>query len=345
VRDPLVVHWPAGVVDGGGLRRQFCHAVDVAATVLDVAGASLPEQFGGYPQIPLHGRSLVPTFRDAAAPAPRSVQYFEQMGHRGIWVDGWKATTYHEPGHPYDLDEWELFHLDSDFSECHDLSREQPDRLRDLVDVWWSEAGAMGVLPLDDRTIELFGSEVRPGTPHAATTYTYLPPVSHVPADASPLVGGRAWTVSAYVVVDGTPVSGVLYARGGHNVGHSFFVADGNLHFDYNALGTHHRASAPLDLRPGTHVLSARFDRAGPGGVLTIGTDGMDLASVEIPWVVRMLGSTGMDIGCDRLSEVVDDYRGPNPFTGRIERLTVEIRGRMAAEDVAATARVEMARE
>jgi arylsulfatase len=267
------------------------------------------------------------------------------MGHRGIWVDGWKATTYHEPGHPYDLDEWELFHLDADFSECHDLSGEQPDRLRDLVDVWWSEAGAMGVLPLDDRTIELFGSEVRPGTPHGGTTYVYRAPVSHIPADASPLLGGRAWTITAHVAVDGAAPAGVLYARGSHNVGHSFFVGGGHLHFDYNALGTHHRASAPLQLSPGVHTLFARFDRTGSGGVLTIGADGVELDSVEIPWIVRMLGSTGMDVGCDRLSEVVDDYRGPNPFTGRIERLVVELRSRMGSEDVATTARVELARE
>jgi arylsulfatase len=345
VRDPLVIHWPAAVTDRGGLRRQFCHAVDVAATILDVTGASLPEQFGGHPQIPLHGRSLRATFDDAGAPAPRSVQYFEQMGHRGIWVDGWKATTYHEPGHPYDLDEWELFHLDADFSECHDLSDEQPERLRDLVDVWWSEAGAMGVLPLDDRTIELFGAEVRPGTPHAGAVYTYLPPVSHVPADAAPLLGGRAWTIIAHVVVDDAQPRGVVYARGSHNVGHSFFVADGHLHFDYNALGTHHRASAPLQLAPGPHALFARFDRSGSGGVLTVGADGTDLGSVEVPRIVRMLGSTGMDVGCDRLSEVVEDYTGPNPFTARIERLVVELRSRAGAEDVATTARVEMARE
>jgi arylsulfatase len=169
--------------------------------------------------------------------------------------------------------------------------------------------------------------------------------VSHIPADASPLLGGRAWTITAVVVVGEEPLSGVVYARGSHNVGHSFFVADGVLHFAYNALGTHHRASGPLELSPGRHELFARFDRAGSAGTLTVGADGQDLASVEIPWIVRMLGSTGMDIGCDRLSEVVDDYRGPNPCTGKIERLVVELRSRLAAEDVATTARVEMARE
>ena len=344
VRDPLVVHWPAVIGDGGAVRPQFCHAVDVAATVLEVAGAGVPEQFGGHPQIPLHGRSLGRTFTDPGAPPPRPVQYFEQIGHRGIWADGWKATTYHQAGHPYDLDEWELFNLDEDFSECHDLSGAEPERLRDLVDRWWSEAGAYGVLPLDDRTLELFGVQSRPATPHTGSTYRYLHPISHVPSDAAPLLGGRSWTITAEVVVEGG-AEGVLYARGSHNVGHSFFLADGVLHFDYNALGTHHRASAPVTLEDGRHLLTARFDRAGPGGVLSIGADGGDLASVEVPRLVRMLGSTGMDVGRDALSTVVDDYRGPNPFTGRIEQLTVELRSPRSQADVAATAMVEMARE
>jgi arylsulfatase len=89
------------------------------------------------------------------------------MGHRGTWADGWKATTYHEQGRPYDDDEWGLFHLDEDFSEYHDLAAEHPGKLKELVETWWAEAGAMGVLPLDDRTIELFAAEPRPGTPHA----------------------------------------------------------------------------------------------------------------------------------------------------------------------------------
>ena len=345
VRDPLVVHWPAAVTDGGALRRQFCHAVDVAATMLEVTGTTLPDEFGGHPQIPLHGRSLVPSFADPDAPPPRSVQYFEQMGHRGIWADGWKATTYHQPGHPYDIDEWELFHLEADFSECHDLSAGHPQKLREMVDLWWSEAGAMGVLPLDDRTIELFGGQLRPGTPHHSTTYEYRPPVSHIPADAAPLLGGRAWTITAHVTVEDQPPAGVLYARGSHNVGHSFFVDNGVLHFDYNALGTHHRASAAVTLGPGRHRLMARFDRREGGGVLTVGADGVDLASAEVPRVVRMLGSTGMDIGRDGLSTVIDDYAGPNPFTGAIDKLVVELRSARSPEDVAGTARMEMARE
>lgn len=345
VRDPLIVHWPRGITDRGGIRTQFCHAIDVAATVLDLTGAPAPAAFGGHEQLPLHGRSLAATFTDPAAPPPRRAQYFEQMGHRGIWVDGWKATTYHQPGHPYDDDEWELFHLDTDFSECRNLAADHPDKLRELIDAWWAEAGAMRVLPLDDRTIELFGGAPRPATPHARSRYEYLWPISHVPADAAPPLGGRPWTLTAEVVVGAGPTRGVVYARGSHNVGHSFFVLDGALHFDYNALGTHHRASAPVELAPGDHTLTARFDRDGKQGRITIGVDGIDLADVTIPRIVRMLGSTGLDIGRDGLSTVVDDYEGPFPFTGAIERVTFEIHSRREAADVAATARTELARE
>jgi arylsulfatase A-like enzyme len=358
VRDPLIVAWPAGIAadrtGAGALRRQFCHAVDITPTILAITGASLPDHVGGVPQIPLHGASLAGTFADPAAPAPRPVQYFEQLGHRGLWADGWKITTYHTQGEPMDDDEWALYHLDEDFSECRDLSAEHPDKLRELINAWWAEAGLHGVLPLDDRMVELFASTPRPGTVHGVgqhgagqrgrQDYVYYPPVTHIPADACPPLSGRPWLITAEIEVGG-PAQGVLYARGGHNVGHSFFLHAGQLHFDYNALGTHYRASAPLDLGPGRHVITARFERDGAGGQLTIGADGRDLDTVAIPSIIRMLGSTGLDIGRDSLSPVVSDYAAPFPFEGRIERITFSVRRRADAEDVAATARVEMSRE
>jgi len=345
VRDPLVVHWPAGIREHGAIRRQFCHVVDITPTILDITGARAPTEHNGVPQIPVAGASIAPTFADGSAPPPRSIQYFEQMGHRGLWADGWKISTYHEQGKPIDDDEWGLYNLESDFSECHDLALEEPAKLRELIDAWWVEAGQHGVLPLDDRTIELFGGSPRPGTVHARSEYVYYPPIAHIPADASPPLGGRSWTVTAAVEITDGNVEGVLYARGGHNVGHSFFVHDGALQFDYNALGTHTRAAVPVSLAPGRHELVARFDRTGRAGTLTLAVDGEDLTAVEIPKLVRMLGSTGLDVGRDALSPVVDDYDGPFPFTGTIERVTFSIRSRADADEVAATARAELAKE
>jgi arylsulfatase A-like enzyme len=130
VRDPIVVHWPNGIADRGAIRTQFCHAVDITPTILAVTGAPVLADHNGVHQIPMHGASISATFDDPSAPTPRSIQYFEQMGHRGLWADGWKITTYHEQGRPIDDDEWALFHLDDDFSECHDISAAHPDRLR-----------------------------------------------------------------------------------------------------------------------------------------------------------------------------------------------------------------------
>jgi arylsulfatase len=295
--------------------------------------------------MPLHGAPITATFTDAAAPSPRGIQYFEQMGHRGLWLNGWKISTYHEQGQPFDDDEWALFHLDADFSECHDRSVDEPDRLRSMIDAWWVEAGQYGVLPLDDRTIELFGGTPRPGTVHARRDYVYYPPLAHIPADAAPPLGARSWTIVAEVDVLTEPAEGVLYARGSHNVGHTFFVKDGQLQFDYNALGTHYRAAAPIGLPPGRHELVARFERNGAGGRLSVEADGAVLNTIEIPKLVRMLGSTGLDIGRDALSPVVDDYDAPFPFTGTIERISFHIRSRADAEEVAATARAELAKE
>lgn len=345
VRDPLVVHWPRRITDGGAIRTQFCHAVDITPTILAATGAPVLDHQAGVEQIPLHGASILRTFDESQAPPPRHVQYFEQMGHRGLWCDGWKITTYHEAGQPFDDDEWGLYDLTSDFSECHDLAEQHPDKLRELIDLWWVEAGRNGVLPLDDRTIELFGAPPRPGTVHARRDYVYYPPVAHVPADAAPPLGGRAWTITADVDVPESGAEGVLYARGSHNVGHSFFLQGGELHFEYNALGTRYRARGALTLKPGAHALFARFDRTGPGGTLTIGCDGHDLAACEIPQLVRMLGSTGVDIGRDALSPVATDYPAPFPFTGTLERVTFQIRSRSDAADVAATARAELAKE
>lgn len=347
VRDPLIVHWPAGIDESirGQIRQQFCHAVDITPTLLEITGAPLPDAFAGHEQMPMHGRSILATFTDATAPAPRRVQYFEQMGHRGIWADGWKATTYHEAGAPFENDQWGLFHLDADFSECHDLAEQHPEKLRELIELWWIEAGRNGVLPLDDRTIELFGGAPRPGSVHARGEYTYVPPLSHIPSDASPALGGRAWTVTADVTVPVGGVEGVLYARGSHNVGHSFFVLDGVLHFDYNALGTHTRVSAPISLDAGRHQLVARFDREAKAGTITVAADGVDLATVAVPRIVRMLGSTGTDIGRDALSPVVDDYDAPFPFTGTIHSVRFDIRSLRTSNDVAATAATELARE
>ena len=159
------------------------------------------------------------------------------------------------------------------------------------------------------------------------------------------MLSGRAWTIEVDVEVSDSPVEGVLYARGSHNLGHSLFVKDSHLNFVYNALGKIQRASAPVVLAPGRHTLGARFDRTGNTGELSIFVDGVDVASVHIPVIMRILGSMGMDLGCDRLSPVAPDYEGPFSFSGTIYRVHFSVRSKMSPTDTAVHARVEASRE
>ena len=343
VRDPLVIHWPGGFAARGERRPQFVHAVDVAATILDVAEATMPATYRGVEQIPLHGSSLRATFDDPTA-STRSTQYFEQLGHRGLYHEGWKVTTYHPAGQPFEDDQWALYHLDEDFSECHNLAADYPGRARELRERWWEEAERYGVLPLDDRGIELFTAPPRPGTVHARRDYVYHPPISRVPSEAAPAFGGRDWLVEADVVLEPTS-EGVLFARGGGALGIGWFLLGGEVHFNYNALGREGRVRAPLDVEAGRHRLWVNFVREGARGHVTLGVDERTLGKGAIPQFVRILGSSGLDIGCDTHAPITRDYEPPFRFTGLIERIAFHVRARPSARDAAATLRAEMGKE
>src|SRR3954452_14700121 len=187
--------------------------------------------------MPITGTSMLSTFDHADAPTAKTVQYFEMMGHRAIWVNGWKAVTRHQAGTPFDDDQWELYHYEQDRSECNDLAAEMPDKLAELVAMWWDEAEEHGVLPLDDRTIELFGARFRDRSPHREDRhYTYRPPMAPMPAQVGASIGGRSWDLDATI---DRPVGagGVIYATGTGNSGVSVFVQDDRLVFDYNCFG------------------------------------------------------------------------------------------------------------
>src|SRR6202453_1105161 len=234
VHVPLIVHWPGGIGEAGGLRDQFHHVNDLVPTIYDALGVEAPAVYRGYEQIPVAGVSLRYSFDDPAAAGRKEVQYFEMMGHRAIYLDGWKAVTRHRPGVPFEDDKWELYHLAEDRSECTDLAAAQPERLARLVERWWAEAEEYGVLPLDDRSIELFSTRYRDRSPHPThRRYSYFPPMSPLPAQVAPSLGGRGWDMSATIQrPPGT--EGVLYSSGTENSGVSLFVQDDRLVFDYN---------------------------------------------------------------------------------------------------------------
>ena len=349
VRDPLIIHWPTRIKEGGGIRRQFHHVSDVVPTILELLDIEPLDQYRGLDQIPISGTSMVYTLDAPDEPTRKGPQYFEMFGHRGIWSDGWKAVTYHRPGQPYDDDEWELYHLDEDFSESRNLAKENPDKLREMIDLWWIEAGRQGVLPLDDRGVVLFRATFRPGTPHAGRHYVYHPPISHMPAEVSPSLGNRSWVMTAEVEQHDPKRGGVIVAQGTQNVGFSWYVKDEQLVFDYNIFTEHHVVRSENKVPEGDSKLGVLFKRDGKKGTITLSINGKDCGSMEVPFVLRMISSTGMDIGRDGLSPVTDDYVTPFPFYGVIRRIEIELPKYQSSSedklDAAVRQRTEMTRQ
>jgi hypothetical protein len=342
VHVPCIVHWPAGIDDAGGLRSQFHHVTDIAPTIYELVGVEAPATFRGVPQIPVAGTSMAYSF-DAEAvdePSRHRAQYFEMMGHRAMYVDGWKAVTRHQSGTSFDDDTWELYDLTTDRSECNDLAAVLPDKLSELIDRWWVEAEIHGVLPLDDRTVELFGAHFSEHSPHRPDRhYSYRPPMTYLPAQASAAIGGRSWDLVA-TIDRAAGEGGVLYALGNGNAGLSLFVQGDRLVFDYNAFGDHAVVESTVPVPDGPSAVGVRFRRDGNGGRATLVLDDEEVGAVEIPFVMRVVSSVGSSIGYDHGHPVSDRYDGSFPFEGDLRAVDIQlVSGRPAEEQQVAEAR------
>ncbi|MBV8463088.1 MAG: arylsulfatase [Acidimicrobiales bacterium] len=347
VHVPLVAVWPQRIADAGGRRDQFHYVADIAPTIYDCLGVELPAVYRGYEQIPLAGTSLRYSFDAPAAPDARTVQYFEMMGHRALYLDGWKAVTRHTPGVPFDEDRWELYHLAEDRSECHDLAGAQPDKVAQMVERWWEEAERFGVLPLDDRTIELFLSRPGDHTPHRTDRhYRYVPPLSPMPAQVAPAMGGRGWDLTA-TIERPAGAGGVLFATGTQNSGISVFVAADHLHLDYNLFGEHHVLNSDRPVPVGPSRVGVRFRRRGRGAEAQLVVDGEPAGSMDIPFAMTLISSVGPSVGYDHGSPVSEQYRGAFPFEGRLRQLEVDVVGSGGAgqESLAMAERSAMGRQ
>ncbi len=347
VHVPLVVHWPSGISadDRGGLRDQFHHVNDLAPTIYELAGVTPPSTYRGVEQLDVTGTSMRYSLDDPDAPTHKGVQYYEMMGHRALVLDGWKAVTRHTPGVAFDDDTWELYHVEVDRSECHDLATEEPERLAAMVARWWEEAERHGVLPLDDRTIELFGARFADGSVHPEDRhYTYRPPLSPLPAQAGPAIGGRSWDLDATIERQAGD-DGVLFATGTENSGVSVFVQGDRLVLDYNCFGDRAVAESSRTVPVGRSVVGVRFRRDGRGGTATLVIDGEGCGSVAIPFVMRVISSVGASIGVDHGSAVSDRYDGPFAFRGHLERLDVQLVSPRPSDTAAAEARSILSRQ
>ena len=338
VRTPLVVHWPARLTARNEIRPQFCHAVDVMPTILDTAGVAASDVIDGVVQLPVEGRSLVPTFDDADAPSPRSTQYFEMLGSRAIYHDGWKATTDHVgsqlrverdlvPGsHDFDDDHWALFDLHHDFSEAHDLAADHPERVRALVELWWAEAGRNHVLPLDDSFIGRAVAMVPPPTPPQFRT-VYRPGAGPISEEALPSLGAGFELLAHVETGDGG--EGIVCALGDWNNGWACYLLEGRLVLTFSLFGAPYRFESAPAVPAGRHALAVEYRRQQPaGGPVVLRVDGEIVAEGSLPVNLPFrwqIGGAGLLVGRDRGFPVCDDYEPPFPFTGTLREVVFEI--------------------
>ena len=346
VHVPLIMHWPARIADGGGLRDQFHHVNDVVPTIYELLEVTPPDTYRGLEQMPVTGTSMAYAIGDESAESRKTVQYFEMHGHRGIYHEGWKAVTKHDPGTPFDEDRWELYHVAEDRSECRDLAAEMPEKLAEMIDIWWREAEEHGVLPLDDRGVELFGARFREHSVHPPDRiYRYRPPMAPMPAQASAPIGGRSWDLEAAITRDAGQ-GGVLYATGTENSGASVFVQGDRLVFDYNCFGDHHVVESSVPVPVGASTVGVRFRRIKRNGIATLVVDGVECGTVEVPFVMNVISSIGPSVGYDHGSPVSDRYDDSFPFAGKLHQVDIQLLERSTAPDTAASEqRAEMGRQ
>ncbi len=325
VRDPLIVSWPAGLGDPGAVRHSFCHAVDVMPTILDVVGVGVPAQINGVAQVPVEGTSFAPTLIDSEGATTKHVQYFEMLGNRGIWQDGWKAVAYHAPGTSFDDDRWELYHLDEDFSECHDLAEQFPERLEELRQRWWAEAEINSVLPLDDRILERFLVD-KPRLITGRKRFIYYPG-ARIPGETAASPMDVSYVIHAEIDPYQSGRQGVLICHGDRFSGYSLFVADGYLFHDYNCAGEHTVLRSDRRVPSGTERLSYSFQKTGRlQGTATILFDGEAAGEGDIaPTLGIHINATGVSVGCDRYGPVSALYDCPYAFESGLRRVVMEI--------------------
>jgi len=349
VHVPMIMHGP-GVAEAGTKRDQFVNVSDIVPTIYELVGVSAPATFKGLEQFPVTGPSFAPALADSSAPASNTLQYFEMGGSRALVAgdggDLWKAVCKHDKGADYDTEQWELYHLSEDWSECNDLAEAEPERLSGLKELWWEEAERHGVLPLDDRMIELFGARFRDNSPHPADRrYVYRPPMSPMPGQAAASIGGSSFDLTARVTREAGQ-GGVIYAAGTENSGLSVFLQNDKLVVDYNAFDDHTILKSEIDVPAGSSELVLAIRRTGRRtGTMAVLVDGTLAGSIDLPLFMSMMSSVGPSVGYDHGSPVSARYEAPFAFEGTLHEVVIQLLSRKDVEAQRAEAAAEMSRQ
>jgi arylsulfatase A-like enzyme len=337
--DPMIVSWPTQIKKAG-IRSQYQHAIDIVPTIYDCLGVEMPDVYRGVTQIPLAGESFKASFSDPKAKG-RETQFYSMLGTRGIYHDGWKAASV-TPAMPdawaeFATQRWELFNTETDPSECHDLAEKYPDKLQELVALWWSEAGKYNALPLESRKAVDILTTPRPEISKAREEYIYYPNCEEVPEAVAVNVRNRSYGIVADVTIDTPKAGGVLFAHGCRFGGHALYIKDGKLKYDYNYVGIEDQyVVSSKSIPTGRCRLSARFEKEGDGmpttGTLSlyINQEKVGEGKIKTQPGKFSLSGEGLNVGMDRGEPVTSDYPGDAPWAftgGTLHKVIVNVSG------------------
>ena len=339
-RNGMVVHWPKGIKAKGEVRSQWHHVIDIAPTILEAAGLPEPKIVNGTPQTPIEGVSMVYTFADSKAPSRHTTQYFEIFGNRAVYNDGWLAGTVHraawefKPRNTLDQDKWELYDTRSDFSLANDLAAKNPEKLKELQDLFLSEAVKYSVLPIDDRTLERMNGAMvgRPDLMAGRNTLTVHEGMTGMSENVFINLKNRSHSITAEVQIPKTGANGVILAQAGRFGGWSLYVKDGKPTYTYNWLGLQrYTVAAKQALPPGKVTLRFEFaydgGGVGMGGTGTLFVNGQNVGSgrIDRTQCCAFSADEGADVGADEGTPVTEAYKVPFRFTGKIDKVTIEM--------------------
>jgi len=340
-RNGMVAHWPEGIKSKNEIRSQFHHVIDIAPTVLEVCKLPEPKMVNGIEQYPMDGVSMKYTFDNATAKDTRTTQYFEMFGNRAIYHEGWVAATRHSiPWLMVALpkvseDVWELYNVDEDFSQSNNLASQNPEKLKELQDLFMKEAEKNHVLPIDDRRSERFDPSIagRPDLMGKRTSLTVYEGMTGMTENAFINIKNKSFTVTAEVELNNGSENGVIISQAGKFGGWVVYMKAGKVHHEYNFFGIEWtNISSQSAVSAGKHTIKYEFisdaPKPGSGGKSILYVDGNKVAEGYVPRTQPFMFSAdeGADVGVDSETNVSNDYKErDNKFTGKIYKVVIDI--------------------